>query len=125
MYTGAIHDNSAWDLQLSFQNVNCQDWSYSSADAVGRGFWIRQLRYRIGAVPHGIACVGVVGLQWPDMDFRGRFITVRRQTKERKITRTKTKKMRKIDISVTGHTGVTNQRRRSIKMLAKKLLRTV
>jgi integrase len=47
----------------------------------------------------GLRASELAGLQWPDLDFRGRFITVRRQYKDGKITRTKTKKIRKIDIS--------------------------
>jgi len=49
----------------------------------------------------GMRASELAGLQWPDVDFRGRFITVRRQYNEGKIRRTKTKKIRKIDISDT------------------------
>jgi len=38
-------------------------------------------------------------LQWPDIDFRNRFATVRRQFKDGDHSKTKTKKMRKVDIS--------------------------
>jgi integrase len=47
----------------------------------------------------GVRSSELAGLQWADVDFRERFITVRRQYKDGKITRTKTKKIRKIDIS--------------------------
>lgn len=47
----------------------------------------------------GLRASELAGLQWPDLDFRGRFITVRRQHKDGKTTRTKTKKIRKVDIS--------------------------
>jgi integrase len=47
----------------------------------------------------GLRASELAGLQWPDLDFRGRFITVRRQYKDGKTTRTKTKKIRKVDIS--------------------------
>src|SRR5262245_39541939 len=47
----------------------------------------------------GLRASELAGLQWPDVDFRGRFITVRRQYKDRKIKRTKTKRIRKVDIS--------------------------
>ena len=40
-----------------------------------------------------------IGLQWPDLDLRNRFISVRRQYKDGDHSRTKTKKMRKVDIS--------------------------
>jgi integrase len=49
----------------------------------------------------GLRAAELAGLQWPDLDFRGRFITVRRQYKNGKITRTKTKKIRNVDISDT------------------------
>jgi integrase len=47
----------------------------------------------------GLRAAELAGLQWPDLDFRGRFITVRRQYKKGKVTRTKTKKIRKVDMS--------------------------
>ena len=47
----------------------------------------------------GLRASEAAGLQWPDVDFRGRFITVRRQYKDGKVIRTKTKKIRKVDIS--------------------------
>jgi integrase len=47
----------------------------------------------------GLRASELAGLQWNDIDFRDRFITVRRQYKNGKTTRTKTKKIRKIDLS--------------------------
>jgi integrase len=47
----------------------------------------------------GLRASELAGLQWPDVDFRGRFITVRRQFRDGKVTRTKTKKIRRGDIS--------------------------
>lgn len=47
----------------------------------------------------GLRVSELAGLQWNDLDFRSRFMTVSRQYKKGKITRTKTKKIRKVDIS--------------------------
>lgn len=47
----------------------------------------------------GLRASELAGLQWPDLDFRGRLLHVRRQYKNGKTTRTKTKKIRKVDIS--------------------------
>jgi integrase len=47
----------------------------------------------------GLRASELAGLQWADLDFRSRFITVRRQYKDGKATRTKTKKIRRVDIS--------------------------
>ena len=41
----------------------------------------------------------LVGLQWIDIDFFGKFITVRRAVVRRRIVETKTDKVRKIDMS--------------------------
>ena len=41
----------------------------------------------------------LVGLQWIDIDFFGKFITVRRAVVRRRIVETKTDKIRKIDLS--------------------------
>jgi integrase len=41
----------------------------------------------------------VAGLQWQDVDFRDRFLMVRRQLKDGQSSKTKTDKMRKVDIS--------------------------
>jgi integrase len=47
----------------------------------------------------GLRASELAGLQWSDLDTRGRFITVRRQYKDGNTTRTKTKKIRKVDVS--------------------------
>jgi integrase len=47
----------------------------------------------------GLRASELAGLQWPDLDFRGRFVHVRWQYKNGKTKRTKTKKIRKVDIS--------------------------
>jgi integrase len=48
----------------------------------------------------GLRSSELAGLQWPDVDFRGKFITVRRQYKKGKVLNyTKTKKRRKVDVS--------------------------
>src|SRR6202008_4087617 len=41
----------------------------------------------------------LAGLQWPDIDTRGKFATVRRQFKDGAQKKTKTKKSRKVDLS--------------------------
>ena len=41
----------------------------------------------------------LAGLQWGDVDFRGKFLTVRRQVVYGRIQRTKTDKIRRIDMS--------------------------
>jgi len=51
------------------------------------------------ALHTGMRASELAGVQWRDVDFRQRFITVRRQFKDGKETRTKTKKARKVDIS--------------------------
>jgi integrase len=53
----------------------------------------------LAAFHTGMRAGELAGLQWPDIDFRNRFITVRRQYKDGDHKKTKTKKMRKIDIS--------------------------
>jgi integrase len=47
----------------------------------------------------GLRASELAGLQWPDLDIRGRLLHVRRQYKDGKIKRTKTKSIRKVDIS--------------------------
>jgi integrase len=47
----------------------------------------------------GLRASEAAGLQWSDLDTRERFITVRRQYKAGIIKRTKTKKIRKVDVS--------------------------
>ena len=41
----------------------------------------------------------LVGLQWGDVDFLGKFLTVRRNVVRRRVTETKTGKIRRIDMS--------------------------
>lgn len=53
----------------------------------------------LAALHTGMRASELAGVQWQDVDFRHRFITVRRQFKDGKESRTKTKKARKVDIS--------------------------
>jgi integrase len=50
----------------------------------------------------GVRVNELVGLQWPDIDFRNRFVVVRRQLKkDGSVGKTKQRKLRKVDISDT------------------------
>ena len=49
--------------------------------------------------PHRNAAGEIVGLQWGDLDFRGKFIMLRRQFTRGRIEPTKTSKIRRVDMS--------------------------
>jgi len=51
------------------------------------------------AIHTGMRTGELVGLQWGDIDFFGKFVTVRRAVVRRRIVETKTDKIRKIDLS--------------------------
>jgi integrase len=51
------------------------------------------------AVRSGLRQGELIGLQWGDLDFHGRFIEVRRAVVRRRITTTKTHKIRRVDMS--------------------------
>ena len=51
------------------------------------------------AIHTGMRLSELAGLQWGDVDFRGKFLTVRRQVVYGRIQRTKTDKIRRIDMS--------------------------
>ncbi len=51
------------------------------------------------ALHTGLRSAELAGLEWPDIDLRGRFAIVRRQQKDGAKGKTKTKRMRKVDIS--------------------------
>ena len=53
----------------------------------------------LAAIHTGMRTGELVGLQWGDIDFFGKFITVRRAVVRRRIVETKTDKVRKIDLS--------------------------
>jgi integrase len=51
------------------------------------------------AIHTGLRSGELVGLQWGDVDFNGKFLTVRRAVKRGRVTRTKTDKVRRVDLS--------------------------
>ena len=51
------------------------------------------------AVRTGMRLGELIGLQWTDVDFRGRFIQVRRAVVRRQLTTTKSHKIRRVDMS--------------------------
>jgi len=53
----------------------------------------------LAAIHTGMRTGELVGLQWTDVDFFGKFIIVRRAVVRRRIVETKTDKVRKIDLS--------------------------
>jgi integrase len=53
----------------------------------------------LAAFHTGLRAGELAGLHWSDVDFRGRFLTVRRQFKDGSHRKTKTKKTRKVDVS--------------------------
>ena len=56
--------------------------------------------FLLTAVRTGLRLGEILGLQWGDIDFQGRFIEVRRQwTKEGELKITKTEKIRQVDLS--------------------------
>lgn len=53
----------------------------------------------LAAIHTGLRSGELAGLQWADIDFRGKFLTVRRQAKNGKVGRTKTSQIRRVDLS--------------------------
>jgi integrase len=68
-------------------------------DAIQKHYGVEPYVATLALFHTGLRASELAGLQWPDVDFRGRFITVRRQFRDGKITRTKTKRIRSVDIS--------------------------
>lgn len=51
------------------------------------------------AIHTGMRAGELAGLQWPDIDWKGKYLIVRRSIKKGKVYQTKTKRIRRIDIS--------------------------
>ena len=55
-----------------------------------RGLWVFHT---------GMRSAELAGLQWGDIDFNGKFLTVRRSWVDGRIHRTKTNRIRRVDLS--------------------------
>ena len=104
---GVIQDNPATKLSRFYRNapVKHEHIQPLTADEV-RVFLKATLKYAPEQYPvflcgihTGMRTGELVGLQWADVDFFGKFITVRRNIVRRRINPTKNSKIRRIDMS--------------------------
>jgi integrase len=89
---------------LSAEEVQClldaaatcdQDRAESPSRDVFPSLWL----FLLCTVRTGLRLGEILGLQWGDLDFRGKFIEVRRQFTKRQLALTKSGKIRRVDMS--------------------------